>query len=100
MAVATASAHANYDANMSGIVDVVATYTDADYIYIRLTNQPTSHNGCNPAFFVILEDIAQNRRNQMFAQLLAAKASGSPVNIGYSANGDCAHGYIRVYRVG
>lgn len=99
-AVFSSSAVASYDANMSGQVEMVAVYTDADYLYFRLANQPTAHNGCNPSYFVVMEDVPQNRRNQMYAQLLAAKESGEQMNVGYAANGDCAHGYIRVYRVG
>lgn len=93
-------ASAVYNANTSGVVTWVATYIDGDYIYFQLNNQPSSHPGCNPGYFVITEDVSQNRRNQAFAQLLAAKQSGEPINIGFDNTGDCAHGYIRVHRVG
>lgn len=101
MALAFAApSHAVYNANMSGSVAMVATYTDGDYIYFRLANQPTSHTSCEPTYFVIPETVDQSRRNQAFAQLLASKLSGEPVNIGFDSSGDCAHGFIRAHRVG
>jgi hypothetical protein len=100
LALLAHSAHAAYNANTGGVVTFVATYTDGDYIYFQLNNQPTSHPQCNPGYFVITEDVPVNRRNQAFAQLLAAKQTGEPVNIGYDNAGDCAHGYIRAHRVG
>lgn len=93
-------AYAVYNSNMTGVVTLVATYTEGDYIYFQLSNQPTSHPGCSPAWFVIPEDITPSRRNHALAQLLAARYSQEPLNIGFDATGDCAHGYIRVHRVG
>ena len=93
-------ASAVYNANMTGIVTWVATYTEGDFIYFQLSNQPTTHPQCNPTYFVITEDVPQNRRNQLFAQLLTAKETREPINIGYDNAADCAHGYIRVHRVG
>jgi hypothetical protein len=93
-------ANATYNANMSGRVTWVSTYMDGDYIYFHLDNQPTSHPQCNPSIFVITADVPQNRRNQAFAQLLAAKQTGEPIAIGFDNSGDCADGYIRVHRVG
>ena len=93
-------AGAVYNANMEGTVQWIGVYSEADYIYLRLTNQPTSHPGCNPAYFVIHQDTPQNRRNQMLAMLLAAKQSGEAIGIGYDNMGDCVNGYIRVHRVG
>lgn len=95
-----APSHAVYNANMSGAVTWVSTYMDDDYIFFQLSNQPTSHPGCNPTYFVISESVPENRRNQAFAQLLAARQTGEPINIGYDATSDCARGYIRVHRVG
>jgi len=93
-------AQAAYNANMQGVIAWVASYMDGDSIYFRLNNQPTSHPGCNPTYFVIPGDVLPNRRNQAFAQLLAAKQTGEPINIGYDDSADCAEGYIRVHRVG
>jgi hypothetical protein len=93
-------AHAVYDANMSGYLEGFYVYSDGDYIYFRLKNQPTSHNGCNPSYFVIPSAVPLERRKAMLARLSLAYAMQESVNIGYAANGDCGHGYINVYRVG
>jgi hypothetical protein len=93
------SSHAVYNANISGSVAHLTVYTDGDYIYLVLHNQPTSHPGCNPSNFVIPDTIPQNRRNQLYAQLVAAKLTGETVSIGYDNTGDCFHGYIRVHAV-
>jgi hypothetical protein len=100
IAVVGNSANAAYDANMSGELEGFYVYSESDYIYFRLKNQPSSHVGCNPTYFVILETVSADRRKAMFARLSLAYAMQEPVNIGYAANGDCAHGYIQVYRVG
>jgi|JRYD01.1.fsa_nt_gb hypothetical protein len=94
------SAGAEYNANLSGVVSSVVTYTDSDRIYFRLQNQPSSNGECNATYFAIADGTPQNRRNQAFAQLLASKLANEPVNIGYDNTGDCVHGFIRVYRVG
>lgn len=94
------NATAAYDANMVGQLEGFYVYADGDYIYFRLKNQPTSHNGCNPNYFVIPSAVPTDRRKAMLARLSLAYGLQEPVNIGYSANGDCAHGYINAYRVG
>lgn len=91
---------ADYNANMVGTPSTVATYAEGDYIYFVLTNQPTSHPGCNPSHFVIADTVPLANRQMMLAQLLAAKLAKEAINIGYDNSGDCAHGYIRVHRVG
>jgi hypothetical protein len=97
---ASSSALAVYNANMNGVVTEVLTYTDADYIYFRLSNQPTTHPSCLPGYFVISSAVPADRRKQLLARLLLAKASGETINIGYDNSGDCTDGYIRVHRVG
>src|SRR5215510_9326163 len=79
-----------YDANMSGVLHGVLTYADTDSIYIRLTNQPTSHPACNAAYFVIDGSVTSERRKMMLARLLTANASGESINIGYDDVGNCA----------
>lgn len=91
---------ADYNANMSGKVAAVMTYADGDYIYILLENQPSSHQSCDPAFFVIAETVPYERRQVLLSRLLTAYASKETVNIGFDNAGDCAHGYIRVHRIG
>lgn len=97
--VASAPVGAVYNANITGRVTTVITYADADYIYFILDNQPTSLP-CAAGYFVIPSSVPQNRRNQAFAQLLAAKETGALLNIGYDAQGQCVEGGVQVHRVG
>lgn len=91
---------AAYNANMQGEIQGVYVYTDADYIYIKLKNQPTSHPSCQPSFFVIPASVPYERRQMLLSRLLTAYASKETVNIGYDATGNCANSYIQVHRVG
>ena len=99
MGLSASPAFAVYNDNISGVLTDVLVYADGDFILFRLSNQP-SHPVCDPSFFAIDPNIPETRRNQLFARLLAAQASGEPVNIGYDNKGDCAVGYIRAHRVG
>ncbi len=94
------SASAAYNSNIRGVLQGVYVYSDGDYIYFRFEQQPTSHPGCNPYYFVIHGSVPENRRNTMLSRLLTAYAMKENVNIGYDAQGDCSNGYIRVHRVG
>lgn len=85
---------------MTGVLEGVYVYTAGDYIYFRLTNQPASHPGCDPTYFVISENVPESRRQMLLSRLLSAYAMKENVNIGYDSKGDCAHGYIRVHRAG
>ena len=96
----TATVNAQYNANIKGVLSQVRTYTDGDFIYISLENQPTEHPVCNVGFFVISETVPFERRQMILSRLLAAYAMKENVNIGYDDKGDCAHGYIRVHEVG
>ena len=91
---------AAYNSNISGVLQGVYVYSDGDYIYFRFEDQPSSHPGCNPTYFVIHGSVPENRRNAMLSRLLTAYAMKESVNIGYDAQGDCSNGYIRVHRVG
>jgi hypothetical protein len=102
-AMASAPWHAvqaYYNANMSGVVSDFWAYADADHIYFRLQNQPTSHPGCNPSYFVIDGALPLERRKAMWQRLALAYALKEPVNVGYDNAGDCASTYLRVHRVG
>lgn len=94
------SVFAQYNANMRGEVEGVYIYTDADYIFFRLKNQPVSHPSCDATFFVISEALPYERRQMLLSRLLTAFASGEALNIGYDSQSECANGYIRVHRVG
>lgn len=96
----TIPSHAVYNDNLKGIIKHVGVYTDGDYIYITLENQPTAHSACKPNHFVITEEVPSERRAMILSRLLTAYAMKETVNIGYDSNGDCAHGYIRVHEVG
>lgn len=100
LALFSTQALAVYNANMSGQIDGVITYADTDSIYIRLKNQPTSHQTCSAALFAIDATVSLDRRKMMLSRLLAAYATGEVINIGYDSTGYCADGYIRVHRVG
>lgn len=94
------SARAGNDSNYAGEVEGFYVYTDGDYIYFRLKNQPQTHPGCNPKYFVVSEDVPQERRRALLARLSIAYSLKEPVNIGYDGQGNCVHGYIRVHRIG
>ena len=91
---------AGYNANMQGVVTTVVTYAGGDYIYFKLHNQPTSHPLCKTDFFVIHASTPPDRLDRMLSRLLTAYTTGETVNIGYDDAGDCAHGRIRVHRIG
>jgi DNA phosphorothioation-dependent restriction protein DptG len=85
---------------MSGELEGFWVYSYSDQVYLRLKNQPTSHAGCDPSYFVIPPTVSADRRKAMLARLSLAYAMRETVNIGYAASGDCAQGHIQVYRVG
>jgi len=94
------SAFANYDTNLSGVADGVYTYPSG-VLLIHLTNQPTSHPSCNPTYFAIdPATLDANAMSRMYARLLTSYAIKEPINIGYDSQGDCAAGYIHVWRIG
>lgn len=93
-------AQAGYNANVQGELAHVAVYGDGDYIYFTLRNQPTSHPGCNPSYFVFPETLPSERRRMLLARLLTAYAMKEVVNVGFDSTGDCVHGHIRAHRAG
>lgn len=93
-------ATAAYNANMRGQLEGFYIYADADYIYFRLKNQPSTHPSCDPTYFVIPDTVPADRRKMMVARLSLAYAMQEIVNIGYDSTGECAGGYIRAHRVG
>lgn len=92
-------AGAVYNANLLGVITDVLTYPTGQ-LYLRLSNQPTSHPGCNPAFFVVDETTPDAAMARLYARALSALHSGEVINIGFDGQGDCANGYIRVHRIG
>lgn len=100
LSLASMGASAQYNANMTGVIKNLITYTDGDWIYLRLENQPATHSKCNPSYFVIANDVPEPRRQVLLSRLMLAYASKESVNIGFDNSVDCAHGYIRIHRVG
>ena len=98
--VFSAAANATYNANLSGVVTDVVTYSDAGVILIRLANQPSSHPACNAQYFAIDQTLPEKLIDRMMARVLTGLASGVPLNIGFDNAGNCAHGYIRIHRIG
>lgn len=95
-----AQSFAVYNANLKGVLVEVNVYTDGDYIYLKLANQPSSHPTCNPNYFVISDSVPLERRQMLLSRALSAFASKENVNIGYDSLGDCVNGYMRVHRIG
>jgi len=96
----TLEAKAHYNANISGVLAGVYVYTNGDYIYLKLKNQPTEHPSCKPTYFVIDGSVPYERRQMLLSRLLTAYATKEKVNLGYDKEGDCANGYIRVHKAG
>jgi hypothetical protein len=94
------NANAVYNANTTGVVTAVWTYTENDSIYFQLSNQPATHPSCEAWAFVIPGDVSLDRRKALLARLMMAKVTGETINIGYDNTGDCADGRIRAHRVG
>jgi hypothetical protein len=89
-----------YNTNGSFVVIAVATYTDTDSIYFNVA-APPAVSGCSNSYFVVSGAYPADRRKAILAQLLVAKNTGLPIQIGYDSQaGDCAEGYVRVHRVG
>lgn len=92
-------ASAGYNANMSGEVTHVMTYTSG-LVLFRLKNQPATHPECTATYFAIAVDVNDIATNRMLSRLLTAHTTKVPVNIGFDNASDCGNGYIRVFRVG
>lgn len=94
------SSWSEYNENMTGVIKSLLVYTEGDYIYFQLENQPKEHPTCNPVYFVIHGSVQESRRKMLFSRLSMAYTTKEVVNIGFDSQGDCAHGYIRVHRAG
>jgi len=92
---------AGYDANFSGNITSVLTYTGSTQILIRVEGQPTSHPTCSRLDYLsIARDISAESRSLVMSRILSAYATGEKVNIGYDKTSDCVDSRIRVHRVG
>jgi hypothetical protein len=92
---------AGYDANFSGKITNVLTYTGSTQVLIRVEGQPTSHPTCTRLdYLAIAPDISAESRNLVMSRILSAYVTGEKVNIGYDKTGGCVSSRIRVHRVG
>lgn len=97
----SSEAFANYNANFSGKVTNILTYTSTSQILVKVSGQPTSHPQCtNLDFLVIDSNTPDNIRQIVLSRLLLAYSTGEVVNIGYDKDGSCIGGRIKIYRVG
>jgi tRNA A37 threonylcarbamoyltransferase TsaD len=94
-------ASANYDANFTGTITQVLTYTHSDEILITVSGQPTSHPICTSFDHMAIDTaIPSERRQVVLSRILLAYASGTPVNIGYDSKDECIGSRVKIYRVG
>lgn len=74
----------------SGTVNRIATYAHTDTVLVYLSGGGTQVAECtNKTVFAISGSMSSERRARMFSMLLAAKASGTSVIVGYNNVGGC-----------
>lgn len=95
----TTFTQAGYDANMSGKVVSVMTYSSGAVLF-RLDNQPQSHPQCKSTYFAIPSSTKDSITNRFLSRLLAAYSTKETINIGFDSKGDCAESWISVHRIG
>lgn len=80
-----------YTANYSAKVSWIKIYND-DTIYFGLESMPSDHQ-CAESYFVLLPTLTEKLRDRYYSMLLAARASGAVVSVGYDkVNPDCISG--------
>ena len=86
--VFSCSCFAGYTGNHNSKVAWVKIYNN-DIIYFKLENMPADHQ-CAESFFGLSPSLTEAQRNRYYSMLLAAKASGAVVSVGYDkVNPDC-----------
>lgn len=79
-----------YWIDASGKVTSIITYAHTDTILIKLEVAGTEVPECgNKSDFAISKSVPEERRSKMYALLLAAKMSGTPVTVSFSHSGNC-----------
>jgi hypothetical protein len=79
-----------YWVDASGKVTSIVTYAHTDTILVKLEVSGTEVAECsNKSEFAISKSVPDERRSKMYALLLAAKMSGTPVTVSYSHSGSC-----------
>jgi len=97
--IASISASAGYDKNLEGTITHIYTYPTG-LVLFKLSNQPSSHPGCNPVYFAIATDVAESAANRMYSRLLTLHTTKTKAYIGYDSQGSCGNSYIRVHNIG
>jgi hypothetical protein len=92
-------AQAAYNANIGGKITNIRVY-DTGVIFIRLDTQPSTHPQCATDYFAIDPALDPNIRALLLSRALTAKTTGETVNIGYDAQGNCAHSRMRIHEIG
>lgn len=91
------SAFAAYTANHKSTIKWVKIY-NSDIIYFQLDDQPTTD--CSYSYFVLNNKLTENQRNRYYTTLLAARASGQEISVGYDRQqADCLYDTPIVYAV-
>jgi hypothetical protein len=92
-----------YNANWTGTVTGVSTYSYNDQIVFSLNSMPSQPPGtCITTFFAIdINSTDTESRNRMYATLLSAFLTGQTISIGYDSTGaSCTGSFIQAFRVG
>lgn len=104
LAICSVGTSANYNANFSGKITHVLTYTSSSTILLRIESMPgsDSESTCSQFDYMQLDpNISEENKQYVFARILTAYASGEVVNIGYDKIGSCTStGRMTIYRVG
>lgn len=93
------SAQNSYNANISGRVVEVLTYTEDATVLFTIDPMPTSPQ-CGDRYFRISRNLPLEMRQQVFSRLMAAYMNREVVNIGYDNQTCSPEGSFKVFRVG
>lgn len=79
--------YAAYTGNVTSAVDWVKIYNN-DTVYFKLADQPATQ--CGKDYFTLSSSLNDDQRNRYYSMLLAAKAAGIKLTVGYDSNAaDC-----------
>lgn len=82
---------AAYTGNFHAKVSCIKIYND-DTIYFALESMPSDHQ-CTNNYFTLSPTLTGKQRDRYYSMLLAARASGAVVSVGYDkVNPDCIDG--------
>jgi len=79
---------AGYTGNHNSGVSWLKIYNN-DTIYFKLSSMPGDHQ-CSTDYFVLSPTLTEKQRDRYYSMLLAARASGATLSVGYDKNNpDC-----------